>query len=356
MFPPVSLTSAIIQMVEKPNPALFFVAFDMADFNAFAEVINTFENSTFLVMGTARQKANEMKLKVKTLEDFDIKELVDSSWPREQGLKEEDIQKIASQIQVNLVVIGVASKIQQQIGEAYKKQDIHVAAFWDNFNLNPNTPYGKTAIKVQAIADQVFVPSSAVAKALDSNTIQRCTVVESPAFVKFKREVEKQISNQKLLLEQYNLDPQKVICSYFGSADIPQYPEKALPLFINCLQQLSVESCSTQWIVMPHPKVKANEFEPKQLTSLKNIDKLLIAPEQMTNEKAIALSDVVVCYNSSLGDFSHYLNLGKTVVFIVPPHDPYENLLAKQGAVYQVSTAEEFLKIMQKIWNQKQVF
>lgn len=348
-------------IVPKEAP-IYFITFDKGDFNALLKISEKYAGAKILTLGTSATAAKELNLKnAVTIKDLGSRIDVDEKWPREKLLDDivvdkslQALFKIHETAKRHIMFIGVASIIQKQfalraIELLGNKLDLNVV--WDNFNVDLTSPYGRTGFEVQKDFPRVFVPNAQVAKVLDSRG-ERAIVSGSPAFDdlktkvdKLKQEFEKPDSDARMnLLKKHGLDSTKAIIVYFGGAD-PAYIKSGLPLLAECLQAKGITG-DPQIIVLPHPKVKADKLEEAALNKLRTAYKVNVN-YNLTNEEAIVLSEVVLTFNSSLGDFARYL--GKPVMFIAPRTSPTVPNLESAGLALSCASPEEFIKGIDRI-------
>lgn len=309
-----------IQIDKSQTSPYLFVFYDAGETRALTPVLEVFEQNGIdfrvLVMGTAREEAGPKKFSAKRidLQDIGVEEQVDKSWPRTKALSEASLQKIASKVIASNVVVGTASKIQEQIILSYPRS--RTFAYWDNFNYDPNNPAFETAYKVQAAASKVICPSQYIKNELMHGHPEKYMIGGQPTLDVWKEETAYAEQHRDELLKEMGLQSGggKVVVFIGGYGE---KFEKASQLFLQC--QTWLKDHGYQVNVQMHPKVGNNRVPTSQ---------------------AVGVSDYVVCYDSTVGYQALFFN--KNVIFAIPEGDPATNFAIKMGFADKASNVKEF--------------
>lgn len=304
------------------------VLYDAGETTSLTPVLTRWEKEgkdfRVLVMGTAETlvKPEMFGEKRVTLKDLGIDEIVNTETKRTKGLSATALDKIKKSIQPRKLIVGTASKIQEQIILGYP--EAITVAFLDNFNYDPNSEFYQTVYKVQAVAKHVFCPSQNVMDMFEKNTLVSKKpvyhIVGKPSFEVWKKEVKE--ANKETVKKILELTKKNAPIVTFIGGYGPGY-EIVNPLFQSCEEKL--EEDGFQPIIIRHPK---------------------IAPQKVKITEALAISDYVVGYNSSVV-FEAAL-IGKNAVFLIPPGAPYQHFAIDQRMMTQVTSYEELKDYIQK--------
>lgn len=318
--------------------SVLFVLYDAGETNALLPVINKCENEKIpyqiLAFGTARTLVKD---------SFDAGIVLSSDWDRAAPLSQEEIDKIHSQFSPQVVVSGVASKIQGQVLESFRKS-AKTIAFWDNFSAAGANSYFQVAQEVQKEAEVVLFPSTAVAEAPEfaSRPLTEKYVVGHPVFDEWREKIA--LIDKEAVLTKLGCNPERIVVTYIGSYG-PEY-ENAYPLFLNYLETLETaydflfqsENEKANVLVQAHPKTDGS-FERA------------LSPEhflinQLSTLEAIAVADMVVCYNSTAG--YQALLLGKDLFYFIPKGDPLTNSAIEMGLAKKITSYDDFEQTINK--------
>lgn len=158
---------------EQPTPLktkLFCVLYDAGETNALLPVLKRLETEgkdfRVLVMATAETiiKPDQFPGKRLTLKDVCVNTLIDTKTPRQTPLSKEEMEEINKRINPNVVLVGTASKIQEQVLQHFPCAVR--AAFVDNFDYDKTHESFATVQGVKNAAQHVFVPSTHTMKKL----------------------------------------------------------------------------------------------------------------------------------------------------------------------------------------------
>lgn len=277
-----------------------------------------------LVMGTAATliKSDMFLGKRLELQDLGIQEKIDVQTARTQGLSSQSLAKL-KEINPKLVLVGTASRIQQQALELFPKSS--TVAFVDNFNYDPNFESYATVEKVQAAAKHVLCPSKNLIdlfskeKSGTPTRLSRFHVVGKPTLESWEKEIG--AVDQAQVMNKLSLTPQKKTVTFIGGYGAGY--EVMNPLFSECAERLKKEGY--QVIVQPHPKVEAQTIKTTE---------------------ALAVSDYVVGYNTSV--ILDAALVGKNAFHFISEKTPFQHFAINQGLIGRVSTIEELLQYLRE--------
>jgi hypothetical protein len=274
-----------------------------------------------LLMGTAETlvKPEQFANKRITLKDLGIETTIDTTTSRTTALSKKMMAKF-NVFKPKVVLVGTASKIQQQVLEQYSSAK--TIAFVDNFSYDKKQESFQTVDKVQAAAKEVLCPSQHTMELLNQETENSKKqpvyhVVGKPTLEVWQQEISS--INKAEVLEKLNFNDIKPVVTFIGGYG-PGY-DVINPLFKSCTQLLESEGFHV--IQQPHPKV---------------------APQKVKTTEALAISQYVIGYNSSVVLDSAII--GKSSLFFIPdnPETQFQHFAIDDGLISKVSTSEELLQ------------
>lgn len=302
----------------------FVVLYDAGETNALKPLLEDWEKQKIdfkvLVMATAESLVLPEKFQGRriTLENLCIKENVDSQTERTHALSLDSL-KLLHQVKTNVVLVGSASKIQEQILQEFA-EEAKTFAFVDNFNYDVSHESFATVKKVQSAAHFVFCPSQHVVDLLKTNSDQKeampiYEVVGKPSLEQWEKEIA--TTNKDQVLKVLGLDMSKgPIITFIGGYGYGY--DRINPLFEQCAKQLKEEGY--QVVIQPHPKV---------------------ATPLVKTTEALAISNYIVGYNSSV--MFDAAVIGKNALFMIPDEVPFNHFAIDSGLMFKVKDMAELL-------------
>lgn len=329
------LLSATILFGKEKTEILFYLQ-DAGETNALLPVIRKLDEQgvdcRVLVAGVADEIVQKSGIPQKIFlhfSDLKIQARVDKNWSRSQRLPEEEINRLWEEIETKEFVSGVAYELQGQVIEGFSQRKIPTFAYWDNLNANGDNPYFYTANSVEAKADILLLPSFSLEK--DFPNRQGKKVVGQPTLEEWKTQIEALDRNrlrQKLGIQE----SQKAVLFIGGYG--AEY-EEAFRLFLKGISQ----NGSDFFFIQPHPKTDGS-FERGLNGSA------LILNGEWTTLEAVAVSDIVVCHQSTVA--FQALAAGKAVLNLIPESQRYDSLPLQKGLSKRVSQAEGLTPLLEK--------
>lgn len=309
-----------------------FVLYDAGETNALRPVLEQLEaerkSFKFLVMGTAELliPKNEFIGKRLELSDFEITEQIDQTTPRETKLSQDSLQKLLSRINPHALIVGTASKIQQQILKIFKHA--RRIAFVDNFYYDQNNPTFETVNIVQQSAALVLCPSlqtlnqlRAVANLPQSQHSRTYQIVGKPTIEVWAQRIEhlnQETVFRKLGFNRLNGPIVTIVCGGHGQMQ---------NLLDSCAAFLRQKGY--QAILQVHPKISKSNVEIIE---------------------ALAVSDFVAGFNSSV--IFDSLLIGKKAIYIIPEGNSFDHFAIQSGYAKKAANEEGLLTILQNQWTQ----
>ncbi len=284
--------------------------------------------------GVASSIISQADLPIKevyTLSDFGLTD-VGRDWPRSRKMKKKEISMLFDKIDAGIFITGVAFELQGQLLEECKKRKIQNVAFWDNFSASGENEYFKIAHLVKEKADLLFVPSQVVANDLFSSQVPT-VVVGHPSLERWRFSLD--LYKDKPLLKGKERSHQMI--TYIGSYG-KKY-EEAFHFFLDILHESDFQGVV---MVQPHPKTDGS-FERRSIEGWEKDHIDLQIMNEVSTFALVSLSDLVVCYNSSVG--IQALAAGKRVVYLLPPDDNYTNAAIESNAAPVVCSLEDWKQI-----------
>lgn len=306
-----------------PVQSSLCVLYDAGETTALLPVLKKWESENrdfrVLVMATAeKQVKSDMFIgKRLTLNSLGIKETVDDKTARTTSLGLEALKSLNS-LKPRVVLVGTASRIQEQVLEKFSSESTTIA-FVDNFNYDPSHESFATVAKVQKAAQHVLCPSQNVIDLFTKDNpiefTQRYKIVGKPSLELWEKEISE--VDRKQILQELGLHEGKPIVTFIGGYG-EEYNKVVNSLFAECREKL--QENGYQVILQPHPKVA----QPKVKTT-----------------EALAVSDYVVGYNSSV--ILDAAIIGKNALYIIPKEVPYHHFAIDKGLISEVSNVDELL-------------
>ena len=195
-----------------------------------------------------------------------------------------------SQIEPSEVVVGVASELQGEVLDFFRKKGVLTFAFWDNFNPDGESPYFQTAHAVEPRADILLLPCESLVEAFPNRAVR---VVGHPTL---------------------DLKARPKIALWIGGYG-KDY-EEANELFQKGMAR--VEGVAV--IVQHHPK-----------TGLKNDLKM---------NEALSIADLVICHQSTASFQALAANV--PVLHVIPSGQHFDSLPLQKGLAKKVCCVEDF--------------
>lgn len=198
------------------------------------------------------------------------------------------------QIEPNEVVTGVASELQGEVLDFFRRQGVLTFAYWDNFNSDGESPYFKTAHAVERRADILLLPCKTL---LDAFSDRPVCVVGHPT-----------------------LDPQLKVVLWIGGYG-KEY-EESYALFQKGIAMVE----GVNIMIQHHPK-----------TGLRN---------DFTIQEALSIADLVICHQSTAS--FQALAVNKPVLHVIPAGQHFDSIPLQKGLAKKVCTVEDFPKMVKE--------
>jgi hypothetical protein len=304
----------------------FFVLYDAGETNALMPVLQKFDREDrdfkVLVMGTAETiiKPEMFPTQRLVLKDFGVDVIIDNThWQREQKLDSQDVQKICSQIAARTIIVGTASRVQRQVMKHYNGKKI---AFCDNFDYDVTKLSYNTVKKTQKKAEIVLCPSKNLvclfSEAPFSEKSKKYKIAGKPSLEQWAKELE--AVDKSEVLEKLGFSPSKgPIVTLVGGYG-PGY-EIINPFFDEAAHFLRENGY--QVLIQPHPKV---------------------APQQVNTPEALAVSDYVVGFNSSV--IFDAAIIGKKGIYFYPNSLEFNHFAIREGYLPKADSIAGLLQII----------
>jgi hypothetical protein len=256
---------------------------------------------------------------------------IDKSWQRSATFSEATLKQIIQAHPAKKVVSGVAFELHGQLLQAYAQQGSTTFAFWDNINYEGSDPYFATAQKVAHVAQNVLTPRAAFEKHLP-----HATVVGQPSIELWAKTLH-QIDVKAVKARLPFLKSDQPVLLFIGGYG-KEY-EEAFDLFLKVAELPELQKYAQA--IAFHPKMGGN-FEREHLPA----KAYLLEPKYgVSTQEAIALADIVVCHQSSVG--VQAAAAGKRVIYLVPSHQTYTNPAIEQKIAQTATSANEFCQALQ---------
>lgn len=302
------------------------VLYDAGETTALIPVLKKWEKEGvdfhILVMATAETliKPDMFTSKRLVLKDIGVMDTINQQTERTTGLGQDALKQL-NKIKPKMVLVGTASRVQQQFLEKFSNAE--TVAFVDNFDYDPENASYATVMKVQAAAKHVLCPSQNMIEILkkENRSSERSFhVVGKPTLEIWEKEIAS-VDRAKVLDTLQLKENGGAIITLIGGYGSGY--DTINPLFSQYTEQLKKEGF--QVILQPHPKV---------------------SPQKVKTTEALAVSDYVIGYNSSV--ILDAALIGKNALFLLPENLSFKHFAITKGLISQVSDFESLTRYIRE--------
>ncbi len=267
-------------------------------------------------------------------------ELPDAKWDREKILSNDQLTFIKNAVEPKIVIVGMASAIQAQILNFFKRERAYTIAFYDNFDAPEGKDYIQAFLKNITKIDEYFLPSATTLSGfqkMKSTKQAKLNVLGQPVLEEWGEIFTK--TNKDDLRQKLNVTKQDQIILFVGGCD-DTYKEY-FRIFVKSMKSFPDKKI----MVTYHPKTDGS------------LEKAVIAEEKAQNIKVIdkggpstseisTIANVLICHKSSVGVQALYMGL--PVIYVVKKGD-LNNFAINQGLALSVETAQDLTNILSLI-------
>jgi hypothetical protein len=309
---------AILVLCSSVWGQTLYIVQDMGETSALLEVTKKADENHDDYAIFARGTAEGLLKSHPKFVHIELDETIDRHWKRDALLSQKSVDAIVEKIHPDKVVSGVAFQYHGQLLQAFEKQGAKTYAYWDNINSDGSDSYFETAKKVAAAAQTLLAPSHTFSK-----NYPQSVVVGQPSLEMIPNPIPKPLVDIPIK------HPLIVWVGGYGS----DY-NAALKQFLDEAGELK----ESMIILSYHPKFEGT-VEKEMLAKHPQPNVFIYDAKILPSFNAIALSDVVVCHQSTVG-LQAALG-GKKVVYFTPKDQTYTNLLIENGITPQISSLKD---------------
>lgn len=322
---------------EKKGNALF-VLFDAGETKALLPVMIEMDKAkipyNIIAFGTAW---NLMKKNPKTINIYSEIQLPagisSTKWDRVNGIDPKYLEKIYELAGAKIVIEGMVSEIQNQIGKYFKKQGAEVFLYYDSFApISTTYPF---MLEMIQYASHLLVPSQTVAESAHALIPHlKVDVVGQPTIELWIDEIEKEkVAKGKSRLKLQGNAPFLLYISGYGEGY-----EEAFSSFAEAVQYVDFYQIG----ICLHPKMDG-AMERKILKAYK-CPHVFIIPKNIATSHIVSVADLVVTWRSTVGVQAAFL--GKPVVYLDHESSTYSDLALEKEWAVRCNNPTEFLQVL----------
>jgi len=239
-----------------------------------------------------------------------------------------------------LVILGLVSRIQEQLACELRNRGIYTIGFYDGFD---KTDRSSINWKVSRQVDEVWVPTKVIKHNLNNLGLKSVKVMGQPSLESWYR-LAKEIRPDSLY-KRLQISIDKKILIFAG-----QYGEgykEILDAFMKVALEELKKREDLYLVLSPHPKT-LGELECAVAQKC-NHPRVLTAPKEVSTAELAAICKVMITWKSTVGVQATFM--GKPVIYFNFNLDDYRNNLIDQG-IAQVATPKTFGGVLQTFLDQ----
>jgi hypothetical protein len=331
---------AYLFLSEKKGAKALFVLLDAGETKALEPVMKEMDiaglNYKIIAFGTAWDLIKKHPKAVDIYSETNAPVGLNSlKWDRFQSVDLEFLHNVYTLVPAEIVITGMVSKIQSQIGQFFKERGAEVLLYYDGFSPLTIHPF---TIEMLHAASVILAPSSSVAKSIHALMPDlRIDVVGQPTLEHWINEIKRMdVQQLKSLLKLEDQKPFLVYISGYGKG----YKE-AFCLFVEAVQH--VENFHIG--ISLHPRMDGT-LERKILEDYK-CSHVFIVPQGVPTSHVVSIADLVVNWQSTVGVQAAFL--GKPVIYLDNESSDYYCLAIENGWAVKCTSVAEFLNILDSI-------
>ena len=310
---------------------VLFVAYDQGESNAFLQMEKALQqrqiNYRILAFGRASEIFKEHPYRLET--SIENQQLLRNDRARE--LSSFELEETIKSLRPSIVYSGMASVIQAQLLNAFKKRGSYTIAFYDNFDPIADKEYVQPFLNRVTPPDEYHIPSIATRSSFDDlpafeNSI--LTVSGTPALEAWDKVYQQ--TNTDMVRQELNIDKNKPVVVFAGGYDTTY--ETYLKAFVRAAGSMP----SILFLVTPHPKTDGS-LERSVVKTLGTGNIRVVDKNVHSTAVLSKLSVAVVVHKSSIAAQALYKN--KPVLYVAEPG--FSNFLTRKKLAFVASSTEE---------------
>lgn len=325
---------------DVPQVDVLFCPYDMGDANAIKKLAQELEKEELVLKILPLGKAEEVFEKSPHLIKTNFPNTVSD---REKILTSDQLAFIKNSIKPKIVIAGMASAIQAQVLNLFKKEKAYTVAFYDNFDSPEGKEYIQPFLKKINQIDEYFLPSQSTLsgfQSLDKTRHSKLSVLGQPVLEDWDEIFSN--TNRDGLRKHLSMLPEDQLILFVGGYD-DTYKEY-FRLFVRAMKAFK-DNHSITILVTYHPKtdgsLERSIVEEEKADNVKVVDK-----HGPSTAVVATVANVLCCHKSSVGVLALYVGLP---VIYVAKKGELNNFAIKQGLALEIDNATELVTAIKRI-------
>jgi hypothetical protein len=249
--------------------------------------------------------------------------------------------KLVAEMKPDLVILGLVSRVQEQLAQELKSRSILTVGFYDAFDA---TTRDSIVWQVASRVDVVWVPTENIKHNLNALGLKSVKVMGQPSLETWYRLAA--TVKPAGIYSRLQIPPGKKILLFAG-----QYGEGYAEL-LDAFLQASIGELNRRedlYLVLSHHPKTAGELE-RAAAQKYHHPRILLMPSGLSTAEVAAVSDVVITWRSTVGIQATFM--GKPVIYFNFKPGDYHNDLTEK-AVALTSTPETFGSALRRALSQR---
>jgi len=321
----------------SPKDPIVFIFYDAGTTKALEPVMGSLDKKNvkycIIAFATAKMLVEKHPHHLDANKMLGVKTVVDRlSWPREKPLDKDDVDRLQSAIDCNLLIIGTSSILEAQLAKKLQIKGVRVAAYYDAFQPPPPNDLNRTFIES---VDEMIVPCESVREGFHKlQPSLKVLVLGQPT-----------LDVWRLFSEQFDVENMRRKLKLFAKQAVLLYAggygegyEESFRLFLEATKSIK----HYKIIIALHPKVDGQT--EKRIMREMGIDDILLLDKDVTTLEACLISNIVVTQCSTVGVQAHFI--GIPTLYLDTKKDQYSNIVLEKKRALQVDNVKDFLQAL----------
>ena len=316
---------------------VLFCCYDLGDSNPMQRVMKELDKQGIsykvLAVGKALEifQSNALKLN-----------LPDVKWDRSKILDATHLKLVENSVNPKIVITGMASAVQAQVLNLFKKKQAYTIAFYDNFDTVQTAKYVQSFLKTVDKIDEYFIPSETTLpgfQKLEQTKHSTLSVFGQPILENWDDVFSK--TNKAELRQKLKVEPQEQVLLFAG--DYTDTYKEYFRTFIKGVGAFNNPNLKV--FVTYHPKTDGS-FEKSVVEEEKISNIRIIDIKEFSTTEIATIANAFACHKSSMGIQALYV--GIPVIYVVKSGE-IRNFATQQGIASQVENAADLSAALDRI-------
>ncbi len=240
-----------------------------------------------------------------------------------------------------LVIFGIASKIQEQLATRFKELGIPTVGFYDSFDP---ASANSIVVKVARVVDEVWVPTEAIKESLRALGIEPVLVLGQPSVENWIRTANE--INPADIFRRQGVSPQQTVVLFAG-----QYGEGYKEILHSFAFEMHKEAASNPNLTVifsPHPR--SDGQVERDIIARFPSSQFMMAASGLTTVELASIAAIVVTWRSTVGIQAAFI--GKPVIYYNFTTDEFSNDLITKGLA-RLAVPDNFPVVLKEMLAQK---